>query len=186
MRKLLASLPLACLVGLPGFASACQYPVPPTLESALKQATSVFIFQLVRADYHRTELGSGAYMAEVEGRIRPLQELLGDSRGYKKIVFETGWCGGVTLVVGRHYLIATNSKTDTIELVRPKTDRSWTSSSSMAVTIAARNCEPVHWLQPVAFLREGKPLPPDFPPAWMLEHTITLLPPPPQPLPKKR
>ena len=184
MRKLLASLLLACLMGFPGFASACQYPVPPTLDSALKQATSVFMFQLVRADYHRTELGSGVYMAEVEGRIRPLQDLLGDSSGYRKIVFETGWCGGVTLVVGRHYLIATNSKTDTIQLMpedgsildieliysRPYSDAELRNSPLAPI---------------VAFLREGKPLPPDFPPAWMLEHTISLPPPPPPPRRKK-
>jgi len=185
MRKLLALLPLACLVGLPGSASACQYPVPPTLESALKQATSVFIFQLVRADYHRTELGSGAYMAEVEGRISPLQELLGDSRGYKKIVFETSWCGGVTLVVGRHYLIATNSKTDTIKLV-PQDGSILDIELIYGRRYSDQELQTGALAPIVAFLREGKQLPPDFPPAWMLEHTITLPPPPPEPLARKR
>ena len=178
MRTLIVAILVACSGGLPVTASACSDPEPPTLRSALKQSRAVFVFRLDRAEYLRTELGSGAYMAHVDGVIKPLQDLKGDSRGYRKIRFRSAWCGGVNLVVGHHYLIATDSKTDTIELK---------SSDGSILDIEGHYnpsrkdhilMSPV--LRPVVdFLRNGKPLPQGFPSDRLLERTIVVPPPPP-------
>lgn len=175
-RTGVASLLLA-LALLPGLAHACSYPEPPSLRSALQDATAVFVFRLDEAVYKRTELGSVAYTSWVEGRIQPIQTLHGDASRYTRIQFPTFWCGSVNLVVGHHYLIATKASGNTIELVR---------ADGSVLDIEGfydprrpeRNLSGV--LAPVVqAIREGKPLPDDFPSVRMKGRTVVQPPPPP-------
>lgn len=178
MRRLIAAALLACSMGLPGIATACSYPEPPTLRSALQHAHAVFVFRLDRAEHQRTDLGSGAYIARVEGDITPLQDLKGDSSGYRKIRFRTAWCGGVNLVVGHHYLIATDSTTDTIEL--KSSDGSILDIEGFYDPGRKEQSLTSPALRPVVeFLRHGRPLPDDFPSDYFLGRTIVVPPPPP-------
>lgn len=178
MRNLIVYVLVVLGVGLSGVASACSYPEPPTLRSALEDATAVFVFRLDRAEYQRTELGSGAYMAHVQGDIKPLQDLKGDSHRFRKILFPTRWCGGVTLVVGRHYLIATNATGDTIELKAHDGSvldiEGFYDPSRREQSVQSTVLRPV-----VEYLRHGKPLPQDFPSDFFLGRTILVPPPPP-------
>jgi len=117
-------------------------------------------------------------MAHVKGIIKPLQDLKGASRGFRAIRFRTAWCGGVNLVVGHHYLIATDSTTDTIELKSGDGSildiEGFYDSSRKQQSLRSPVLRPV-----VEFLRQGTQLPDGFPPDYLLGRTIALPPPPP-------
>ena len=159
-------------------ALACSYPEPPTIRSVLSKASSVFIFRLDHATYKRTEFGGGAHTAWVEGSIKLIHNLYGDPTRYRSIKFSTGWCGGVNLVVGHHYLIATNELGSEIKLGL---------SDGTVLDIegyynASRKKESVRSIVvwPVFKAIYGvEPLPASFPPRFIAERTTVQPPPPP-------
>jgi len=151
---------------------------PPTFRSALEVAKAVFVFRLDKAEYRRDNYGSGAYTSWVDGEIRIIQNLYGDPVQYTKVRFPTHWCGGVNLVVGHHYLIATNQAGDTIELA---------SSDGSVLDIEGfydpsrkeRNLRSF-LIRPVTQAIYGiRPLPDDYPPSLIAGRTVIQPPPPP-------
>lgn len=179
MRSTLLAV-LVLFSTFPGAAIACQYGEPPTLRSALKEATNVFVFRLDQATYMREELGSGAYTAWVEGTIRPVQNLYGgDPSRYKRIKFPAIWCGAVTLVVGHHYLIATRAVGDTIELEM---------ADESILDVEGRynpSDKPGNLKRPLILpvikaIYRGEELPVSFPPRDILSRTVVVPPPPPK------
>jgi hypothetical protein len=176
-KKIITALLTVALLA-PTAAFGCSIPSPPpTFRSALTDATAVFVFRLDKAEYKRDNYGSGARTSWVEGRIRLIQNLYGDPVQYRRIRFPTHWCGGVNLVVGHHYLIATRQAGDTIELA---------SSDGSILDIEGfydpsrkgRNLRSF-LIRPVTQALYGiRPLPEDYPPSLIAGRTVVQPPPP--------
>ena len=179
MRSTLLAV-LVLVSAFPAAANACQYAEPPTLRSALKEATNVFVFRLDQATYKREELGAGAYTAWVEGTIRPVQNLYGsDPARFRHIKFPATWCGAVTLVVGHHYLIATRASGDTIELAMA--DESILDIEGRYNPSDKRRSLKSPLILPVIkAIYRGEELPDSYPPTDILSRTVVVPPPPPK------
>lgn len=159
-------------------ANACQVPVPRTFKEALAPATSVFVFRLDEAKFKRENLGPVAYASWVEGRISLVQNLYGNPISLKYIKYYSGWCGGVNLVVGHHYLIATSATGDTIQLELD--DQSLYDIEGFYDPSDKRRSLRSFVVQPVVQAVYGKkPLPENFPPREIAGRTTLQGPPPP-------
>ena len=179
MRISISAALLVALVGSVGSAEACSYPEPPTFKQSLGEATSVFIFRLDQAQYKRESYGLTAYSTWTEGKITLVQNLYGDPVGFRKIKFSTSWCGGVTLVVGRHYLIATSASGETLELV--SSDRSLYDIEGLYnPSDKERSLRSALVLPVIQSIYGIEPLPEDFPPREITRRTVILAPPPPE------
>ena len=178
-RTITAILLFASIMLLPAPGVACTLSEPPvSFRSALSGATAVFVFRLDQAEYKRQGSVDGPYTAWVEGRIHLVQNLYGNPVSYRRITFYTDWCGGIDLVVGHHYLIATSQSGDTIELAR---------ADGSVLDIEgfynpgqkSRNLRSF-LLLPVIRAKYGvAPLPESFPPLAIANRTVVQAPPPP-------
>lgn len=161
-----------------GRSEACSYPEPPTFQEALSSATSVFVFRLDEARYKRISHGPAAHSAWVEGKIRLVQNLYGNPIDLRIIKYSTFWCGGVDLVVGHHYLIATNASGDTIQLAASDASlydiEGFYYPHNKAWSLRSLFVFPV-----IQSIYGIKPLPKDFPPRDIAARTVIQAPPPP-------
>ena len=172
---ILLGISLACV---PMSADACSYPEPPTFRSALKRATAVFVFRLDETRYH--EEGSTVLRVWAEGKITPVQHLFGDGSRYKHLTFHSTWCGGLNLVVGHHYLIATDARGDTIALAAA--DASLLDLDGFYDPRKPKeNLRRPEILPIIQAIYGIKPLPDSYPPAWIAGRTDGTPPPPPPP-----
>lgn len=172
----------ASLSCTPLVARACSYPDPPTFRSALKRATAVFVFRLDETRYRKQKVGTSAHKAWSEGTITPVQNLFGDASGYRNLTFKSTWCGGLNLVVGHHYLIATNAKGDTIPLAAA--DGSLLDLDGFYDPDNLKNNLRGPEILPVIQAIYGtRPLPDTYPPSWIAYRTSGEPPPPPPPPP---
>ena len=180
MRTTLFAVIAATIALTPNVSHACSYSEPRTFKSALQDANSVFVFQLRGAKYKRKELGNGAYFSWVEGEIFPVQNLYGNPANYRTIQFSTDWCGGVNLVVGHYYLIATSATGSRIELTRADGSLydlgGFFSPSNTKANLKSPLIFPV-----VKAIYKVEALPSNFPPRWVAALTV-IQPPPPPPL----
>ncbi|WP_155944612.1 hypothetical protein [Pseudoxanthomonas sp. Root630] len=164
----------------PVAAHACSYPDPPTFRSALKRATVVFVFRLDETRYREETVGASARKVWSEGTITPVQSLFGDASGYRNLTFKSTSCGGLHLVVGHHYLIATNAKGDTIPLAAA--DGSLLDLDGFYDPENLKNNLRGPEILPVIQAIYGiKPLPQAYPPSWIADRTGGEPPPPPPP-----
>jgi len=179
MRISLPAALVALLIIVAAFrANACDVPKPPTFKESLVGAKSVFVFRLDEARYKRKALGASAYSSWVEGEITPVQNLFGNASRFRRIKFTTMWCGAVNLVVGHHYLIATNASSDTIELV--SSDASLYDIEGFYDPMEKkRSLRSIFILPVIQAIYGGKPLPDNFPPRDIAERTVLQPPPPP-------
>lgn len=172
---ILLGISLACV---PMAVHACSYPEPPTFRSALKRATAVFVFRLDETRYR--EEGSTARRVWAEGKITPVQHLFGDASRYRHLTFHSTWCGGLSLVVGHHYLIATDAKGDTIALA-PADASLLDLDGFYDPRNPKENLRRPEILPVIQALYGVKPLPDSYPPAWIAGRTDGTPPPPPPP-----
>lgn len=179
MRISLSAVLAALLViGAASRAEACDFPKPPTFKESLGEAQNVFVFRLDGARYKRETLGPSLYSTWVEGIITPVQNLYGNPSRFRRIKFTTMWCGAVNLVVGHHYLIATNASGDTIELV--SSDASlYDIEGFYSPMEKKRSLRSIFVLPVIQAIYGGKPLPDNFPPRDIAERTVLQPPPPP-------
>lgn len=123
-------------------------------------------------------------MDSVEGEMTLLQTLYGNPVGYKRLRYYSGWCGGVNLVVGHSYLIATNAHGATIELVAA--DQSIIDIEGFYDERRKKELLRSPLILPVIQAKYGKkPLPEEFPPAFIAGR-VNLLPLPPPPPPAQK
>lgn len=182
MRKDAFAFVVALLAAFSGHANACQVPVPTTFKEALTSATSVFVFRLDQAEYKRENFGPDAHTSWEEGRISLVQNLYGNPVGIKKITYYSGSCGGVNLVVGHHYLIATNASGDTIRL--ESADESLYDIENFYDPSNKERSLRSFLVRPVTQAIYGiKPLPDNFPPEEIAGRTTLRVPPPASPRP---
>ena len=168
---------LSCV---PFAASACSYPDPPTFQSALKRATAVFVFRLDETRYREERIGLSTRRVWSEGKITPVQNLFGDASGYRNLTFKSTWCGGLSLVVGHHYLIATNARGETISLAAA--DGSLLDLDGFYDPDNLKNNLRSPEILPVIQAIYGiRPLPDSYPPVWIASRTGGEPPPPPPP-----
>lgn len=181
MSKWIAALLFgASLSCTPLMARACSYPDPPTFRSALKRATAVFVFRLDETRYRKQKVGASAHKVWSEGTITPVQNLFGDASGYRNLTFKSTWCGGLNLVVGHHYLIATNAKGDTIPLAAA--DGSLLDLDGLYDPDNLKsNLRGPEILPVIQAIYGTKPLPDTYPPSWIAYRTSAEPPPPPPP-----
>jgi len=180
MRIRISAALVFLLICSAGRVEACSYPRPPSFQESLSAATSVFIFRLDQAQYKRTNHGPSAYSSEVEGKIVLVQNLYGNPVELRTIKFPTDFCGSVTLVVGRHYLIATSASGDTIELVR--SDASvYDIEGFYSPSHKERSLRSLFVLPVIQAIYGVKALPDNFPPREIAGRTVIQSPPPPTP-----
>lgn len=178
MRINIRAIAVAFVAALAGNANACQFPTPTTFKEALTSATSVFVFRLDQAEYKRKNFGPNVHTSWVEGRISLVQNLYGNPISLKYIKYYSGWCGGVNLVVGHHYLIATSATGDTIQLELD--DQSLYDIEGFYDPSDKRRSLRSFVVQPVVQAAYGKnPLPENFPPREIAGRTTLQGPPPP-------
>jgi hypothetical protein len=115
-RFFAASLALALALVSATPAVACSPPPPRTFRQALAEAKHVFIFRLDEAAYEDAAQDKAVYTPPAKGRIRLVQTLYGNPTHIRNIRYFVGWCGGLQLSVGHHYLVATREGTDTLFL----------------------------------------------------------------------
>lgn len=151
-------------------ARACSYSDPPTFRSALKRATAVFVFRLEETRYREEKVSASTHKVWSEGTLTPVQNLFGDASGYRHLTFHSTWCGGLSLVVGHHYLIATNAKGDTIPLAAA--DGSLLDLDGYYDPDNLKNNLRGPEILPVIQAIYGiKPLPQAYPPSWIANRT---------------
>ncbi|WP_305803980.1 hypothetical protein [Stenotrophomonas sp. YIM B06876] len=162
-----------CLVSATPAALACLPPPPSarTFADALKTSTSTFVFRLDSATYVRQQLGSSVYTEWVDGEITVIQTLHGNPTGYRTLRFYSGWCGGVNLVVGHHYLIATHARGPRIELDFDDPSL-FDLDGFYDPARKQRNLRSVFVLPVIQALYAGKPLPVPFPPTNIAARTV--------------
>ena len=145
----------------------------------MADATSVFIFRLDEAIYKSKDLGPDVQTGWSEGKIALVQNLYGNPTSFKNVIFHSTWCGEVKLVVGRHYLIATNASGDTIRLV--PADASLYDIEGFYNPKDKKQSLRSFLIQPVVQAIYGtKSLPDTFPPQEIAGSTVLQPPPPPQ------
>lgn len=178
MRIILLVAAVLFTTGIADVANACQYPTPQPFEKALASATSVFVFRLDEAQYKREDFGSGAHTSWVEGRISLIQNLYGNPVGLKKIEYDSGWCGGVNMIVGHHYLIATNASGDIIQL-EPADESLYDIEGFYDPSEKKRSLRSFLVRPVIQAIYANRPLPARFPPEEIAGRTTVQAPPPP-------
>jgi len=112
-------LALACMVPLHSI-NACEYPPPPEFAKIAPTAARILVFRVmglkVREQLVQGEGGNATYAIWSEADILVQKTLKGESSNLSSVRFYNGYCGGVNLTIGHHYLIATNQTGETIEL----------------------------------------------------------------------
>jgi len=116
MLRYYLALVLTLWLAWTGPAAACADPPRANFRDIVGAAPTIFVFQLVSANYVREDLGSGAWTERVEGRIRVIESLKGDGRSFQRITYSFRSCGSVRMSVGQFYLVATSQKGPTIQL----------------------------------------------------------------------
>jgi hypothetical protein len=100
--------------------NACEYPPPPEFAKVAPTAARMFVFRVmglkVREQSVSSEDGNASYSIWAEADILVQKTLKGETSNIISLHFHNGYCGGVNLTVGHHYLIATNQTGEVIEL----------------------------------------------------------------------
>lgn len=114
------------LIVLLGFASlrpamaaaSCDFPAPPEFSKVAPAANRIFVFRVMNLrvrEQPASDLGSG-YAVFVEADVLVQRTLRGDTSNITAVHFGNGACGGLNLLIGHHYLIATTQNDEVIEL----------------------------------------------------------------------
>ena len=100
--------------------NACEYPPPPEFARVAPTAARMFVFRVmglkVREQSVQNDNGTTTYSIWTEADILVQKTLKGESSNITSVRFYNGYCGGVNLTIGHHYLIATNQVGEIIEL----------------------------------------------------------------------
>jgi hypothetical protein len=100
--------------------SACNFPSPPEFSKVATTANRIFVFRVmnlrVREQQTQADANSSGYAFFVEADVLVNKTLRGDTTNITSIHFMNGSCGGVNLLIGHHYLIATTQTDEVIEL----------------------------------------------------------------------
>jgi hypothetical protein len=152
-------------------ALACSLPPPKPFRQSLAEAKHVFIFRLDEAVYQEPEPDRAIFTPPVKGRIRLVQTLKGNPTHIKNIGYWIGWCGGLQMSVGHHYLVATREGTDTLYLA--PSDRSILDVEGLIdpqdKALTLRTSVVAHVIR--AIYRK-RPLPLDFPRRDLARRTV--------------
>jgi hypothetical protein len=166
---------------IPFSAKACEDPPPYPFDKAIRDASAVFVFRLESAEIKREYHGPTAFAEWVEGRIRVVHVFKGDASAFRGIEYNHSWCNGLRLDVGHYFVIATNATGETIQL-RPRDQSIIDVSFYFSELTADRNLQ--YWpFEPITDFVNGKPLPDEFPPEFLMEYIRALPSPPPPPPP---
>jgi len=118
MKALLLIVSL-CLT-LPVMAAAnCDFPPPPEFAKTAPIASRVFVFRVMNLrvrEQSTQEAGPNGYPIFVEADVLVKRTLRGDTSNITAVHFVNGTCGGINLLIGHHYLIATTQNDELIEL----------------------------------------------------------------------
>ena len=101
-------------------ALACEYPPPPEFAKVAATATRIFVFRVMSLKVREQSMpgndGNTNYAIWAEADVLVQKTFRGDTGNVSTVRFYNGYCGGVNLLIGHHYLIATNQTGDGIEL----------------------------------------------------------------------
>lgn len=104
----------------PEAAPACTFPPPPEFAKIAPTAARIFVFRVMGLKVREQSLqmddgGENTYIG-VDADILVQKTLAGDTANITLLRFHNGACGGVNLIIGHHYLMATNQLDATIDL----------------------------------------------------------------------
>jgi len=107
-------------IGLVGNANACEYPPPPEFAKIAATATRVFVFRVMGLKVREQSVpgtdGNTNYSIWAEADVLVQKTFRGETANVTTVRFYNGYCGGVNLLIGHHYLIASNQTGETVEL----------------------------------------------------------------------
>jgi hypothetical protein len=100
--------------------NACEYPPPPEFAKVAPTAARMFVFRVmglkVREQSVQSDNGNATYSIWTEADVLVQMTLKGETSNVTSLHFYNGYCGGVNVTIGHHYLIATNQTGEIIEL----------------------------------------------------------------------
>jgi hypothetical protein len=115
---LIASLGLTC--SFPALATTtCEVPPSPEFAKVAPSANRIFVFRVMNLrvrDQSSQDAGPNSFAVFVEADVLVKRTLRGDTSTITTLHFVNGACGGVNLLIGHHYLIATTQTDEVIEL----------------------------------------------------------------------
>jgi len=99
-------------------ANTCDVPAPPEFSKVAPTANRIFVFRVMnlRVREQPAADGGSGYSVFVEADVLVQRTLRGDTSNITAVHFGNGACGGVNLLIGHHYLIATTQNDEVIEL----------------------------------------------------------------------
>lgn len=100
-------------------AATCDFPPPPEFSKVAPSANRVFVFRVMSLrvrEQSAQDAGPNGYMIFVEADVLVKRTLRGDTSNITAVRFVNGACGGINLLIGHHYLIATTQSDEVIEL----------------------------------------------------------------------
>jgi len=120
MKALLFIVSLGLVTTLPVMAATtCDFPPPPEFAKVAPTANRVFIFRVMNLrvrEQSAQDAGPNGYSIFVEADVLVKRTLRGDASSITAVHFVNGVCGGINLLIGHHYLIATTQTDEVIEL----------------------------------------------------------------------
>ena len=100
--------------------NACEYPTPPDFSKVAPTAVRIFVFRVMRLNVREQSVtgsdGHVNYFVGADADVLVQRTFRGETSNISTIRFYNGVCGGVNLIIGHHYLIATNQTAEVIEL----------------------------------------------------------------------
>ena len=122
MKSFTTLIAFVALATFSPFATAvdCSFPPPPEFAKIAPTAARIFVFRVmglkVREQTLQADDGATSTYIGVDADILVQQTLRGDTANINLLRFHNGSCGGMNLMIGHHYLIATNQIGEVIEL----------------------------------------------------------------------
>ena len=162
LRTLLAVGVLA----FPTLAHTCSDPVVPTFQENLESAEHIFVFRVTSLELTNDE----AWPSSLSGRITEVQSLKGGKPAARRIEYVAGTCCSVNVEVGRYYLVASRTNSQTLSLVPGDQSIIDVTDGYKAGTRSSPEA-----IGPVLRFLSGEPLPTDYPGERRLSSTLSCL-----------
>jgi len=157
---------------------ACSYPDPPSFSQALRSAETVAVVRVESASLKEDRLADGGHIEWIETSVRVVETVHGPSAKIRTLTHEPSSCGGIRLDPGAYVVVALRVNDESVAL-EPDARRVLDVSDEYREDDpnATANAGVVSIVRAAA---SGGALPVGFPPAYMVQRT-SKLPPPPSP-----
>jgi len=96
-------------------ARGCQIAEKPPFRELVAAATSVAIVEVTAQRAETQMIGDGEYEFVVAD-LRVVETLVGDRPGVRRVRYQSHWCGGHSLNIGRFYVVVLSGNEETLKI----------------------------------------------------------------------